>query len=99
MLIFHIQCQRPTSKGPLIDFELKMNKNDESFFFLDQLMFLPPNSSQISDEPEKVALKTILMWNGLGQWGGVRGGRYETSQIKTHSLYFIYYSKTFCSPL
>jgi len=44
---------------------------------IDQLMFLPPNSSQISDEPEEVALKTILMWNGLGQWGGVRGGRGE----------------------
>ena len=62
-------------KGSINRLWLKLNKNDESFFFLDQLMFLPPNSSQISDEPEKVALKTILMWNGLGQWGGVRGGR------------------------
>ena len=64
-------------------------------------MFLPPNSSHISDEPEEVALKTILMWNGLGQWRGLRGGRYNlhirfsshnTSYPKT---FFIHYRGEF----
>jgi len=44
---------------------------------IDQLMFLPPNSSHISEDPEKVPLKTILLWNGLNGWGRVRGGRGE----------------------
>ena len=43
----------------------------------DQLMFVPSNigPNQTSQDPEKVRLKTILVWSGLGGWGGVRGGR------------------------
>ena len=43
----------------------------------DQLMYLPHNSSQEPADPEKVPLKTILMWNGVRSWGGVVGGRGE----------------------
>ena len=42
----------------------------------DQLMYVPPEgfipeNMEDSDAP----LKTILMWNGLGSWGGLRPGR------------------------
>ena len=42
---------------------------------LDQLMFVPSGQNQTSDDPEKVQLKTILVWSGIGGWGGVKGGR------------------------
>ena len=42
----------------------------------DQLMYIPPEGYV----PEKmedadVPLKTILLWNGVGSWGGLRPGR------------------------
>ena len=44
----------------------------------DQLMFLPPEGEIPSNEEEaSVPLKSILMWNGVSSWGGVRPGRGE----------------------
>ena len=45
-------------------------------YFSDQLMFLPPDLPKNEEDPEKVPLKTILMWNGVRSWG-VQGGRGE----------------------
>ena len=41
----------------------------------DQLMYVPP---QYEGDPAdaEAPLKTILVWGGLAQWGGVKGGRY-----------------------
>ena len=39
-------------------------------------MFLPPDLPSNEEDPEKVPLKTILMWNGVRSWG-VQGGRGE----------------------
>ena len=39
-------------------------------------MFLPPDLPKNDADPEKVPLKTILMWNGVRSWG-VQGGRGE----------------------
>ena len=39
----------------------------------DQLMYVPPSTAV--EQTELEPLKTILMWGGLAQWGGVKGGR------------------------
>ena len=39
----------------------------------DQLMYVPPQYE--GDGDADAPLKTILVWGGLAQWGGVRGGR------------------------
>ena len=42
----------------------------------DQLMYVPPEGFVPENmEDSDVPLKTILMWNGLGSWGGLRPGR------------------------
>ena len=42
----------------------------------DQLMYVPPEGFVPENmEDTDVPLKTILMWNGLGSWGGLRPGR------------------------
>ena len=40
----------------------------------DQLMYVPPQYEGDPDDAE-APLKTILVWGGLAQWGGVKGGR------------------------
>ena len=42
----------------------------------DQLMYVPPEGfiPENMDDPD-VPLKTILLWNGVGSWGGLRPGR------------------------
>ena len=37
-------------------------------------MFVPPDLPE-DQSSSSVPLKTILMWGGLAQWGGVKGGR------------------------
>jgi len=36
----------------------------------EQLMYLPPDQKSKDTQP-----KTILLWNGLGSWGGVPTGK------------------------
>ena len=48
-------------------------------------MFVPPDLPE-DQSSSSVPLKTILMWGGLAQWGGVKGGRWgrverEESQL------------------
>ena len=42
----------------------------------EQLMYVPPEGfiPENMDDPD-VPLKTILLWNGVGSWGGLRPGR------------------------
>lgn len=43
---------------------------------LNQLMYLPPPKSYPKDQESSSApLKLILLWNGIGSWGGIRQGR------------------------
>ena len=59
-----------------IGFQVFPEEAEGSDRILNQLMYLPPPKSYPKDQESSSApLKLILLWNGIGSWGGIRQGR------------------------
>ena len=60
----------------MVIFIVLPNEAPEEDRIPEQLMYVPPEGFIPENmEDSEAPLKTILMWNGLGSWGGLRPGR------------------------
>ena len=62
-----------------------LSLSSHSPLIADQLMFVAPQQEGQSEGAE-APLKTILVWGGMAQWGGVRGGRSGPAFISILSI-------------
>jgi len=69
------QCKVSDETGQRIA-KVLPNEAPEEDRIPEQLMYVPPEGFIPENmEDSEAPLKTILMWNGLGSWGGLRPGR------------------------